>query len=60
MDLGKQIGREKRAERHQKWYRKNDEKMKDSKMANKSKKEALTTLDPKDPRPGEGVGGGVY
>ena len=59
MDLGKQIGRENRAKRHPKWYRKNDEKMKDSKMANKSKKEALTTLDPRDPGPGEGVGGGV-
>ena len=59
MDLGRQVGRENRAKRHQKWYRKNDEKMKDSKMTKKSKKEAATTLDPRDPGPGEGVGGGV-
>ena len=59
MDLGRQVGRENRAKRHQKWYRKNDEKMKDSKMTKKSKKEAATILDPRDPGPGEGVGGGV-
>ena len=53
MDLGKQIGRENRAKRHQKWYRKNDKKMKDSKMTKKSKKEAATILDPRDPGPGE-------
>ena len=50
---------ENRTKRHQKWHRKNDEKMKDSKMTKKSKKEAATTLDPRDPGPGEGVGGGV-
>ena len=58
VDFGRQVGRENRAKRHQKWHRKNDDKMKDSKMIKKSKKEALTTLDPRDPGPGEGVGGG--
>ena len=53
MDLAKQVGRENRAKRHQKWYRKNDEKMKDSKMTKKSKNEAATILDPRDPGPGE-------
>ena len=33
--------------------------MKDSKRTKKSKKEAATILDPRDPGPGEGVGGGV-
>ena len=59
MDFGRQVGRENRAKRHQKWHRKNDEKMKDSKMTKKSKKEALTPLGPEEPGPGEGVGGGV-
>ena len=35
-----------------------DEKMKDSKMTKKSKKEALTPLGPEEPGPGEGVGTG--
>ena len=59
MDFGRQVGRENRAKRLQKWHRKNDEKMKDSKMTKKSNKEALTPLGPEEPRPRKGVGGGV-
>ena len=40
---GKQVGKENRAKRHQKWHRKNDEKTKGNKMAKKSQQEALTT-----------------
>ena len=40
VDFGKQVGRENRAKRNQKWYRKTIEKMKGNKMAQKSQQEA--------------------
>ena len=59
MDFGKQVGRENRAKRHQKWHRKNDEKMKGNKMAKKSQQEAPTPRDARGPGPwGGGRGRG--
>ena len=43
VDFGRQVGRENRAKRLQKWHRKIDEKMKGNKMAKKSQQEAPTT-----------------
>ena len=51
VDFGRQVGKENRAKRHQKWHRKNDEKTKGNKMAKKSQQEALTTRGPLGPEP---------
>ena len=60
VDFGRQVGKENRAKRHQKWHRKNDEKMKGNKMAEKSQQDVPTTSDPTGPGPWGGVGGGVH
>ena len=62
MDLGRQVGKENRTKRYQKWHRKNDEKMKGNKMAKKSQQDALTTRGPPGPEPwggGRGRGRGM-
>ena len=51
VDFGCQVGKENRAKRHQKWHRKNDEKMKGNKMAKKSQQEVLTTRGAVGPEP---------
>ena len=60
MDFGRQVGRENRAKRLQKWHRKNDEKMKGNKMAKKSQQEVPTPLGTWGPGPwGGGRGRGI-
>ena len=51
MDFGRQVGRENRAKRLQKWHQQNDEKMKGNKMAEKSQQEVPTPRDPWGPDP---------